>query len=332
MKTKVRPEELPSISGSQLPMLSGRMLLSIAIVSWNTRDLLRDCLSSVFENLDNLKAEVVVVDNGSTDGSAEMVRNEFPQVNLVEAGENLGFTRANNLAYKLSNGKYFLLLNSDTVVLPDALSRMLRFMEAYPVAGAVGCRLLNGDGTLQRSCSCFPTVTTELFDALYLSKLFPKSQIFGKGAMSYWDFSSIREVEFAGGSCLMLRRTALEVVGLLDEKFFMYSEEIDLCYRLKCNDWKVFFIPDARVIHYGGQSSKLDVNRTSVELCRSKYKFMRKHYGLASATAYRTVVLLSSGARLMVWGAKSIFGSNKHIYRQKVSVQGRLLSWAVITR
>lgn len=308
------------------------MQLSIAIVNWNTRDLLRQCLDSVFENLDGVESEVIVVDNGSSDGSTDMVRAHFPRVNLIDAGENLGFTRANNLAYRESSGDYFLLLNSDTVVQHGALATLVRFLDENPVAGAVGSRLLNPDHTLQRSCSPFPTPTSELFDALYLSKLFPKSRIFGSYAMSYWDFDRVREVDFAGGSCLLLRRTALEQVGPLDEEYFMYSEEADLCYRLKLGGWKVYFQPEARVVHYGGQSSRLDVNRTSVELYRSKYRFMKKHYGLASATAYRAVVILSAAVRLATWAPRSIIGANRDAYRSRLSVQGRLLTWAVSAR
>lgn len=308
------------------------MKLSIAIVNWNTRELLRQCLASVYENLGEIEAEVIVVDNGSFDGSAEMAYAVFPQVKLIETGRNLGFTRANNLAYRESCGDYFLLLNSDTVVLPRAISSLVRFLEDHPQAGAVGSKLLNPDGTLQRSCSTFPTPLTELYDALYLSKLFPRSPRFGRYAMSYWDFDSVREVDFAGGSCLLLRRSALEEVGLLDEGYFMYSEEADLCYRLKARGWRIFFLPDARVIHYGGESSKLDVNRTSVELYRSKCRFMRKHYGVLSALAYRLVVAVSSAVRLASWAPRAVIGANKEIYRSRLSVQGRLLSWAVISR
>lgn len=308
------------------------MQLSIAIVNWNTVELLRQCLVSVYDNLDGIDAEVIVVDNGSSDGSAEMVKSLFLQVRLIEAKENLGFTKANNLAYKKSSGEYFLLLNSDTVVLPGALFHLVKFLDTHPAAGAVGSRLLNGDGTLQRSCSPFPTPLQELFDALCLSKLFPKNRLFGGFAMSYWDFSSTREVDFAGGSCLLLRRTALEEVGLLDEGFFMYSEEADLCYRLKEAGWKVFFYPQAKVIHYGGQSSRLDVNRTSVEICRSKYRFMKKHYGQRAAISYRIVAALSSVTRLAAWTPKAVISANKAIYKEKLSVQGKILKWAVSMR
>lgn len=308
------------------------MKLSIAIVNWNTKALLNQCLTSVYANLDGLEAEVIVVDNGSSDGSAEMVRREFPQVKLVEAGENLGFTKANNLAYNMSSGKYFLLLNSDTVVLPGAISALVSFLDEHEEAGAVGSKLLNPDGSLQRSCSPFPTPLSELLDALYLSKLFPNNRFFGRYAMTHWDFSVTREVDFAGGSCLLVRRKASDQVGLLDEDFIMYSEEADLCYRLKAAGWKVFFLPTAQVIHYGGQSSKQDVNRTSVELCRSKYKFMLKHYGRVSALSYRGVVLLSSVLRLAAWGPKALVSRNNRVYKARLSIQKNLLSWAVSER
>lgn len=305
------------------------MQLSIAIVSWNTRDLLRACLRSVFENLDGLSAEVIVVDNASSDQSAEMVRDEFPQVKLIEAGANLGFSRGNNLAYQHSTGDYFLLLNSDTVVLPNALTGLVQFMDAYPKAGAAASKLLNGDGTLQRSCSPYPRPLTEFFDAVYLSKLFPKSKLFGSYAMTYWDFDEMREVEFAGGSCLLLRREALGKVGLLDEGFFMYTEETDLCYRLNKAGWKVCFVPDAQIIHYGGQSSKLDVGRTSVDLCKSKYRFMKKHYGLGPAMTYRGIIALSSVIRIAAWMPGVIAGQSKKNHRERIVVQSKLLAWTV---
>jgi GT2 family glycosyltransferase len=308
------------------------MQLSIAIVNWNTRELVRGCLKSVFENLDGLDAEVIVVDNGSFDGSPDMIRSEFPAVRLIEAGANLGFAKANNLAYKVASGKYFLLLNSDTVVLPGALSALVDFLDKHPEAGASASKLLNGDGTLQRSCSTFPTPLTELFDALYLSKIFPKSKLFGRYAMSYWDFDSVRAVDFAGGSCLMLRRESLEKIGLLDERFFMYSEETDLCFRLNAGGWKVYFVPEARVVHYGGQSAKLDVGRTSVELCRSKYRFMLKHYGLCSALVYRAVVAVSAAGRIAAWVPGALLGGSRHKHRDRVVIQGRLFAWTMGAR
>lgn len=305
------------------------MELSIGIVNWNTQQLLDQCLQSVYDTMDGLEAEVIVVDNNSSDGSVEMVVEKYPRVRLFALYTNTGFSHANNLAYSRSRGRYFLMLNSDTIVLPGALKVLVEFLREHPEAGVVGCRLLNADGTLQRSCSPFPTPVTELFDALYLSKIFPKSRLFGHFAMSYWDFASAREVDFAGGSCLALRREALEEVGLLDETFFMYSEEADLCYRMKRAGWGVFYTPDASVIHLGGGSSKLDVKRTVVELYRSKHRFMLKHYGTGSAAAYRAVVMVSAVLRGLAWGVGSTAGRYRQLFRSRAELQLRLLSWSI---
>lgn len=305
------------------------MELSIGIVNWNTRQLLDQCLQSVYNTLDGLEAEVIVVDNNSSDGSVEMVAEKYPRVRLFSLYTNTGFSHANNLAYSRSRGRYFLMLNSDTIVLPGALKVLVEYLREHPEAGVVGGRLLNGDGTLQRSCSPFPTPVTELFDALYLSKIFPKSRLFGRFAMSYWDFGTAREVDFAGGSCIALRREAIEQVGFLDESFFMYSEEADLCYRMKRAGWGVFYTPDASVIHLGGGSSKLDVKRTVVELYQSKHRFMLKHYGIGSAAAYRVVVMVSAALRSLAWGAGSVAGRYRQLFRSKAELQLRLLSWSI---
>jgi len=199
---------------------------------------LHQCLLSAKESCKGTDYEIIVVDNASSDGSPEMVEEEHPDVLLVRNPINQGFAAACNLAYKYSSGRYFLLLNTDTIVIKSALPDMVGFMDTRPNAGAAGCRLINRDGSLQRSCSCFPGLMTELFDALYLSKIFPKSRLFGAYAMSYWDFADEREVDFAGGSCLIVRREAIEAVGLLDDGFFMYAEEADWCYRMRAGGWR----------------------------------------------------------------------------------------------
>lgn len=305
------------------------MKLSIAIVNWNTIKLLDQCLESVFKTLDNIESEVIVVDNDSSDGSPEMVEEKYPQVTLVRMHENVGFAAANNKAFGVSAGEYFLLLNSDTIAKQGAFKSMCDFMDSQPDAGAVGCRLLNGDGTLQRSCSPFPTPLSETFDALYLSKLFPNSKLFGSYAMSYCSFNEPMEVDFAGGSSLLLRRKALQHVGLLDENYFMYSEEADLCYRLKSGGWKVYFTPDGEVTHFGGQSAKLDVKRNLVELYKSKHRFMLKHYGNRSAFIYKAVVAVSAGVRAIAWSAKGFKGKHSDIWRGKADVQRQILLWAL---
>jgi len=304
--------------------------VSISIVSWNTKDLLRQCLESVFANLDGVDAEVIVVDNASSDSSADMVEREFPQAALIRCASNLGFARANNIAYALSSGKYFLLLNSDTIVLPGAVVGLTRLMDDDPDVGAAAPKLLNPDGSLQRSCSCFPSALTEFFDAAYLSKLLPGNRLFGRYAMSYWDFSEVREVDFAGGSCLMLRRKALEEVGLLDERYFMYTEEADLCYRLKQAGWKVVYTPQARIVHLGGQSARQRPVEMTVELPVSRHQFIRKYRGPFQAALFRGVVAAGGVCRIIAWGSRWLVANGRRRQlEQGIAAQRYLVKWAV---
>lgn len=298
--------------------------LSIAIPSWNTRDLLDQCLGSVYSSPAGLDFEVIVVDNASDDGSADMVASSYPQAKLIRNRVNLGFAAACNLAFKHSLGRYFLLLNTDTVVLDDALRAMVRFMDEHPDAGAAGCRLLNGNGTLQRSCSRFPGLLTELFDALYLSKLFPGSRLFGCYPMSYWDFDEIREVDFAGGSSLIVRRRAIEEIGLLDENFFMYTEEADWCYRLWQRGWKVYYFPGARVIHLGGESARRYGSDILLHLYVGRNRFIRKHRGRLAAAVHRVIVGFGALCRLCVFGLSRLMGANRS---EAIALQADLLKW-----
>ncbi len=300
--------------------------LSIAIVNWNTCELLDQCLASAKDSLGGMDAEIIVVDNASGDGSAHMVASRHPDVKLVQNRVNVGFAAACNLAFKHSDGRYFLLLNTDTIVLDDAMPAMVRFMDEHPDAGAAGCRLLNHDGSLQRSCSPFPSLLTELFDALYLSKLFPGSRLFGGYAMSYWDFDAVREVDFAGGSCLIVRREAIEEVGLLDEGFFMYTEEADWCYRLWQQGWKVYYNPGVRIIHLGGQSSKRYGSSILIYLYASRNRFIRKHRGETVACAHRMIVALGALCRL---GALGISRLAHRSNPEMVAFQVKLLKWAM---
>jgi len=303
--------------------------LSIAIVSWNTRDLLDQCLESVYASSAGLGFETIVVDNASDDGSADMVASRYPDVELIQNRMNLGFAAACNLAFKHSTGRYFLLLNSDTIVLGGALKAMIEFMDSHPDAGAAGCRLLNRDGSLQRSCSRFPDLITELFDALYLSKLFPKSRLFGCYSMSYWGFDEVREVDFAGGSCLIVRREAVEEVGLLDEGFFMYTEEADWCYRMWEQGWKVYYFPDAQVIHLGGESVRRYGSDILLQLYASRNRFIRKHRGSMAAAAHRTIVGLGALCRLSVFGIRRSASGGRAELAEAAAFQRRLLRWTL---
>jgi len=253
------------------------MDVSIVIVNWNTKELLRDCLKSVFEQAGDVDCEVIVIDNASTDGSVEMLKTDVGNVILIENAENRGFAAANNQAMAVAKGRYVLLLNSDTVVLEDCLANIVSFADANPQTAVVGCRVLNHDRTLQPTCFMFPSVLNMLLSSTYLYKLFPKSRFFGREHMIWWDASDVREVDVVRGCFMLVRREAIEQVGVMDEQFFMYGEETDWCYRFKKNGWKVTFTPTGQIIHLGGASSRQDESRMRLQLSASILLFFRKH-------------------------------------------------------
>ncbi|MCJ7646948.1 glycosyltransferase family 2 protein [bacterium] len=266
--------------------------LSVIIINYNVKQLLRECLYSIYSNTKRINLEVIIVDNNSTDGSVDMVKSEFPEVKLIENCQNLGFAKANNQALKENKGRYVLLLNPDTVVLPNALDKMIEFMEANSQAGALGCKLLYPDGSLQRSCRSFPTLTTAFFENLGLEKFFPKNKLIAKYRMGYWDYNDVREVDQPMGSALMIRREVIEHVGFLDERFYMFFEEVDWCFRIKKRGWKIYFMPSAEIIHYGSQSARPSMTRMMILGYKSKHRFFRKHYGILSEWIVKPIDLL----------------------------------------
>jgi len=253
------------------------MDVSIIIVSWNTKEVLRDCLTSVFEQTGSVDYEVIVVDNASTDGSVEMLKNDSGNVVLVENAENRGFAAANNQAMAFAKGRYVLLLNSDTIVLENCLADIVSFADTNPQTAVVGCRVLNADRTLQPTCFMFPSVLNMLLSSTYLYKIFPRSRFFGREQMLWWDASDVREVDVVRGCFMLVRREAIEQVGVMDEQFFMYGEETDWCYRFRKNGWKVTFAPAGQIIHLGGASSRQDESRMRLQLSASILLFLRKH-------------------------------------------------------
>lgn len=261
--------------------------LSICIVNWNVKDLLKACLGSIYANTKDISFEVIVVDNNSSDESIRMIQSDFPQVKLIENKTNAGFTKANNQAIKIAQGRYVMLLNPDTEVIDNALNKMVRFMESRRDCGALGCKLLNTDGTLQRSCRTFPSLEVMFYSALFLDQLFPKSRTFGKYFMTWWDFNDLREVDQPMGSALMIKKEALDKAGLFDENIFIWFDEVDLTYRIKKAGWKIYFTPDAQIKHHLSQSFKQwkkipQIIRGAVIWRKSRNYFFRKHKGALS--------------------------------------------------
>jgi len=275
--------------------------VSVIIVNWNTKGLLRDCLSSVYEHAGEVDYEIIVIDNASTDGSASMVKNDFRQVILIENSKNRGFAAANNQGMAVAKGRYVLLLNSDTVVLDNAIANTVCFADENPQAAVTGCRVLNPDRTLQRTCFMFPSILNMLLSSTYLYKLFPSSRFFGREQMTWWNRSDVRKVDVVTGCFMLVRREAIEQVGMMDEQFFMYGEETDWCYRFWKKRWTVMFAPVGEIIHFGGQSTAQKPVAMIVQLRLSILKFMKKHRGWPAYLIARFLVALFFAIRLPVW-------------------------------
>jgi GT2 family glycosyltransferase len=257
--------------------------VSIIIVNWNTCELLRDCLRSLCTQRRADHCELIVVDNGSSDGSVEMVREEFGQVNLMASADNLGFAAANNLGMSMATGRYVLLLNSDTIVLDNAVEKTVAFADRYADTAVVGCRVLNPDLSLQNTCFMFPSILNLFLFSTYLYRLFPSSRFFGRERMTWWPRNDAREVDVVTGCYMLVRRAALDDVGPMDDQFFMYYEETDWCFRFKAKGWKNRFTPDAQIIHIGGASAgKLGAQRARIK-SQSFIRFVSKHWSKPEA-------------------------------------------------
>lgn len=240
------------------------MKLSIIIVNYNVKYFLEQCLHSVLKACREVDAEILVVDNNSVDGSVQMIRKKFPEVHLIENKENKGFSQANNQAIRKSLGEYILLLNPDTLVEDDTLTKIVQYMDQHPEAGGLGVKMLDGKGKfLPESKRGLPTPSVAFFKIFGFSRLFPKSHIFGKYHLGYLDKDQIHEIDILAGAFMLLKKKVLDKIGLLDEEFFMYGEDIDLSYRITQAGYKNIYFPDARIIHYKGESTK----KKQHELC-----------------------------------------------------------------
>ena len=264
--------------------------LSVVIVNFNTRDELRDCLNSVLA--ETHPAEVIVVDNASSDGSVEMLHGEFPNLRLIRNSENFGFAKASNQGIKVSTGRYVILLNPDCTVRPGAFSELVHFGDGNPGVGIFGLKILNPDGTVFESCRRFPTLAAGIFRNAILARLFPNNPYIKEYLMADWDHSEVAEVDWVSGAALVARRETLDQIGLLDERFFMYCEDVDIAYRAKQAGWKVMYFPGATVVHLRARSSDQNPVPMIIAFHRSMYAFFRKHYAAQSSILTRAVVPL----------------------------------------
>ncbi len=297
------------------------MDISVIIINWNTRDLLLNCIRSVYETARDISFEIWVVDNGSTDGSQEAVRAAFPRVLLIENTQNRGFAAANNQALKRMTGRYALLLNSDAALTDGAAQQLLAFMESTPAAGMACGQLLNPDGSRQNSIANFPTLLTLISNETLLRIVFPE-----KFPSKRRNYPGPIPIESGIGACLMIRKTAMEAVGIFDETYFFFFEETDWAYRMKQANWRIFFVPSARIIHSQGKSAG---NRVASRILfyRSRYIYLKKWHP-KSYSLMRWVLFI----RLLVNAALSLLGTGLSLglaprLLDKTLIYFQLIAW-----
>jgi hypothetical protein len=315
--------------------------LSVVIVSWNVRDLLRRCLESAAASQTQraserptssdsvpskpyVQVETIVVDNGSRDGSIKMIRESFPDVHLIANQDNRGFPAANNQGIDVARGRYILLLNPDTEVLDGALATLVAFADTQPDAAIVGPQLLNPDGTVQSSRRRFPTLLTAVFESTWLEPWAPR-RLLEHYHVSDRPDDVIQDVDWITGAAMLARREAIEEVGLLDEGFFMYSEELDWCRRFREAGWRVVYLPTAQIVHHVGKSSEQVLAARHIHFQTSKVRYFRKHEGALAAEILRWIILANYVWQLGLEGTKWLVGHKRPLRAQRIAAYRRVL-------
>lgn len=313
------------------------MDVSFIVVSWNVCELLRRCLLSVRQQVtDNgqqpesqvgrLSSEIWVVDNASTDDTIEMLGREFPSVRVIANAENVGFTRANNQALAVAQGRYLFLLNPDTELRPGALAALMSYMQANPHAGILGPKLYFGDGSLQSSRRRFPTLATAFVESTRLQQWFPRNRVLTRYYMLDTSDDSTQPVDWINGSAMFVRRAVYDMVGGFDERFFMYSEELDWCYRAKQAGWQVVYVPSAQVTHYEGKSSEQVAAHRDIYFHSSKVRFFEKYRGRFVAGVLRAYLLVMFAFQLVEEGLKWLVGHKRPLRAARIKAYSQVLS------
>lgn len=298
--------------------------ISIIIVSYNSKSYLSQCINSIYNNSNKYKFEIIVIDNNSSDGSQEFIRKFFPNVILIANNENIGFARANNQGLHLGKGSFFLLLNPDTEILPNSIDLILKFMEKNYKVGICGPKLLKSDLTVQNSCKKFPTLRGELLQNIFTDKFIPffiKTYFGDEVSISKLQVS----VDWVTGACLAIRREVIDQIGQFDESFFLYYEEVDLCFRaMKCG-WSIYFFPDAAVIHHGGKSTEKNLRTSLLAAFESKYHFFKKHYKPVDVVLFRKFALLGIRIRLVMLNVMRVFSIKNSNIQERIDAYENIL-------
>lgn len=308
--------------------------LSIIIVNWNSLEFLKNCVASIEATTHDVDYEIIVVDNDSPEGGCHELLALFPYVKLIALERNIGFGAANNVGAGQASGRDLLFLNPDTLVKGDALSRMMAVLDAQEEVGAVGCRLLNGDGTLQTSCvQSFPTILNQLLAFDWLKRRWPGLPLFGIQALYANEGRGTCEVDVVSGACIMLKRKAFDQAGGFHRAYFMYAEEVDLCYCVRNAGMKVEYVGDAQVVHFGGQSTKKKEDGFSDILMRdSVFKFLRRSRGNPYAGLYRITQFLSAMVRMVVLVVVFPFSAIPNRFVRRDAVKRAFKKWRNIAR
>jgi GT2 family glycosyltransferase len=300
--------------------------VSIVIVNWNTGHLLRGCLRSIIEQTSEVSFEIFVVDNASQDGSAEMVWAEYPGVQLIANLQNRGFAAANNQGIRAASGRYILLLNPDTIILEAAISRCVRFADVHTDVGVVGCQVLEDECRIQRTGFSFPNPWNLFLSLSGLSRAFARSRLFGQPELGWWDRDSEQDLDVISGMFMLVRREAIEQVGLMDESYFVYSEEVDWCYRFSRAGWRRVFTPCARIIHLdGGSKSTSQVSiKMFVQLQKSSLIYHRKNLGFAAWSLAKMIYIASNAVRTVAWFVSSVVNHDPSLRQKSAAAMAAL--------
>lgn len=292
--------------------------VSIIIVNWNTRDILRDCLMSVYAQTINIAYELIVVDNASCDGSAAMVKKEFLEVILIENIKNAGFAAANNQGMQIARGRYYLLLNPDTIILDGAVQKTVTFADEHTDIGVLGCQVWLNKIEIQQTCFSFPSLSGLVFQESGLRRLFPQSHLFGKSNYGWWDRRNQMDVDVVSGMYMLVRRIAVDQVGMMDEDYFVYAEETDWCYRFWKAGWRCTFTPEAQIIHLdGGSKSTAQTSiKMFVQMQKSMLIFYRKQKGFCSWLCAKSVYLVSMLFKYYIFTGLSFFKNNEALCKK----------------
>ncbi len=310
--------------------------VSVIIINYNTRELLRESLRSVVNC--TLTKEIIVVDNASTDGSVDMVREEFPEVKLIVNTKNERFAKPNNMAMKIAKGRYYFLLNSDATISPDTLDLLIKYMEIHSDVGVCAPQLIYPDGSIQPSCRGFITLWTHFCDMLILDRIFPKSKIFAKSEMTYFDHRSIKNIDHVMAAAILIRREAIMGSGMFDENLSINYNDLDLSYRIRQKGWEIVFYPEAQVIHHHSKTTKMMNTQFELflELYSNVFYYFKKHYGKYSVVLYKLFMIIGFSLRTIFWLFRSFFySSDSTKYMLKFSWKSLLVAlkiWKIEAR